>query len=49
MRDLIQRHNRLNGLVLSIVEFGFIALFIGGFATYYLFHRRAVTAISFMV
>lgn len=44
MRDIIQRHNRLNGLVFSIVEFGFIALFVGAFAAYYLVHRRWVKA-----
>ena len=40
MRDIIQRHNRLNGVVFSIVEFTVIALFIGAFASYYLFHHR---------
>ena len=40
MRDIIQCHNRLNGLVFSIVEFGCIALFVGAFAAYYLVHRR---------
>jgi len=44
MRDIIQRHNRLNGVVFSIVEFAFIALFVGVFASYYLFHQRAVIA-----
>lgn len=44
MRDIIQRHNRLNGLAFSIIEFGLIALFIGAFATHYLLHHRAVMA-----
>jgi hypothetical protein len=45
MRSIIHRHNRLNGLAFSIIEFAFIALLIGTFATYYLFHRRAVLAV----
>jgi hypothetical protein len=44
MRDIIQRHNRLNGLVFSTVEFAFIAVFIGAFAAYYLLHQRLVMA-----
>jgi len=40
MRDIIQRHNRLNGLWFSIIEFGFIAAFVGAFAIYYLIHQR---------
>jgi hypothetical protein len=44
MRDIIQRHNRLNGVIFSIVEFALIALFIGAFASYYLLHQRAVMA-----
>src|SRR5262245_21571493 len=40
MRGIIQRHNRLNGLVFSVVEFAFIALLCGWFATYYLVHHR---------
>ena len=40
MRDIIQRHNRLNGLLFSIVEFGCIAAIVGSFAVYYLVHRR---------
>lgn len=44
MLDIIQRHNRLNGLAFSIFEFGFIALFVGAFAAYYLVHRRWVMA-----
>ena len=44
MRDIIQRHNRLNGLAFSIVEFAFIALLIGAFAAYYLLHHRFVMA-----
>jgi hypothetical protein len=42
MRDIIQRHNRLNGVTFSIVEFGFIGLLIGSFAIYYLLHHRIV-------
>ena len=45
VRDIIQRHNRLNGVTLSIVEFTAIALFIGAFATYYLLHRRFLLAL----
>jgi hypothetical protein len=44
MREIIRRHNRLNGVLFSIAEFSFIALLIGAFATYYLFHRRPVMA-----
>src|SRR5215510_3058228 len=44
MRDIIRRHNRLNGLVFSIAEFALIALLIGAFATYYLFHHRPTMA-----
>ena len=45
MRDIIQRHNRINGVTFAIVEFGLIALFIGSFATWYLLHRKVVMAI----
>ena len=45
MRDIIQRHNRLNGLLFSVVEFGFIAVFVGAFAIYYISHRRTVMAL----
>jgi hypothetical protein len=44
MRDIVQRHNRLNGLIFSITEFALIAVFIGAFATYYLFHHRFAMA-----
>ena len=40
MIDIILRHNRLNGILFSIVEFGFIGLLVGAFATYYLLHRK---------
>jgi len=40
MRDIIHRHNLLNGVVFSVVEFGLIAGVIGAFAVYYLFHQR---------
>ena len=45
MLDIIRRHNRLNGLVFSIVEFGFIAVLVGAYATYYILHTRLVMAI----
>ena len=45
MRGIIQRHNRLNGLVFSIVEFVIIALIVGAFATYYVLHGRWVMAV----
>ena len=45
MREIIQRHNRLNGFTFSIIEFGIIALLVGAFATYYLLHCRVVMAI----
>lgn len=45
MSNIIQRHNRLNGVTFSIVEFGLIAMFSGTFATYYLLHHKAVMAI----
>ena len=45
MRDIIQRHNRLNGLWFSLLEFGLIAVCIGAFATYYLVHYRVLFAI----
>src|SRR5215471_4355799 len=44
MRDIIQRHNRLNGLVFSIAEFVLIALLVGAFAAYYLIHQRWLMA-----
>jgi hypothetical protein len=40
MRDIILRHNRLNGLAFSIVEFGLIALFVSAFGSYYAVHER---------
>ena len=45
MREIIQRHNRLNGLLFSIAEFTFIVLFIGAFATYYFVHHRPAMAL----
>ncbi len=45
MRDIIQRHNRLNGLAFSVIEFGLIALLVGTFATYYVFHHRVILAV----
>jgi hypothetical protein len=44
MRGIIHRHNRLNGVAFSIIEFTFISLFVGGFGTYYLVHRNALIA-----
>jgi len=40
MRDIIERHNRLNGFMFSVIEFGLVAVFVGAFGTYYLIHRR---------
>ena len=44
MRDIIRRHNLLNGLVFSVVEFALIAGLTGAYATYYLLHHRLVMA-----
>jgi hypothetical protein len=44
MRKIIQRHNRLNGLVFSMAEFLFIGLIAGVFATYYIIHWRWLMA-----
>ena len=44
MREIVQRHNRLNELLFSIAEFALIAILIGAFATYYLFHRSPLMA-----
>jgi len=40
MRDIILRHNRLNGLAFSIIEFGLIGLFVCVFGTYHAIHGR---------
>ena len=45
MRDIIQRHNRLNGVGFSVGEFGLIGLFVSAFAAYYVLHHRALMAI----
>jgi hypothetical protein len=45
MRDIIQRHNRLNGLVFCIVEFGLIALAGAAFGTFCLVRHRALLAV----
>lgn len=45
MREIIRRHNLLNGLLFSIAEFAFIVLVIGAFATYYLLHHRLAMAL----
>ena len=45
MRDIIRRHNRLNGVTFCIIEFGCIALLIGAFGIYYLLHQRIGPAI----
>ena len=44
MIDIILRHNRLNGILFSIVEFAFIGLLVGAFATYYSLHKKALHA-----
>jgi hypothetical protein len=45
MRDIIKRHNRLNGVTFSTIEFGLIALFVGAFASYYIIHQRVLMAL----
>src|SRR5262245_19335001 len=45
MRDIIRRHNRLNGFLFSTIEFALLALFTGAFATYYVIHHRMVMAL----
>src|SRR5689334_25428161 len=45
MRNIIQHHNRLNGLAFSIIEFGLIGLFASTFGTYYLLHHRLAMAL----
>src|SRR5262245_19791089 len=47
MRAIIQRHNRLNGLTFSVIEFASVSLLVGTFATYYVLHHRAIMAIIF--
>src|SRR5262245_11687255 len=44
MIDIIQRHNRLNGILFSIAEFAFICLLVGAFAIYYLLHNKPIHA-----
>jgi hypothetical protein len=44
MRDIIQRHNRLNGVAFSTIEFGLIALLAGTFASYYVIHNKVLLA-----
>ena len=44
MRDIIQRHNRINGVKFSVAEFGGIGLFIGTFGAYYIIHGRFALA-----
>jgi hypothetical protein len=45
MRDIIKRHNRLNGVPFSTIEFGLIALLIGTFATYYTLNHRVLSGL----
>jgi hypothetical protein len=45
MLAIIRRHNALNGLHFSLVEFGLIALLVGAFAVYYLLHHETVMAL----
>ena len=47
VRDLIERHNRLNGIRFSVGEFSLIGILVAAFAGYYALHGRwwlAVTA-----
>jgi hypothetical protein len=44
MRDIIHRHNLLNGVAFSIVEFALIAALTGAYGTYYLLHHRLAMA-----
>ncbi len=44
MVAIVRRHNALNGLIFSLLEFGLIALLVGAFAVYYLIHRNTVLA-----
>jgi hypothetical protein len=44
MRDIIQRHNRLNGVIFSTIEFGLIALIVGTFASYYIIYHKVMLA-----
>ena len=45
MRAIIRRHNRVNGLWFSLLEFMLIALCIGTFASYYVVHQRVLLAL----
>jgi hypothetical protein len=45
MTDLIRRHNRLNGILFSIVEFAFIALVMAVFITLHVVHRNFTFAV----
>ena len=45
MRAIIRRHNRVNGLWFSLLEFALIALCIGTFASYYVVHQRVLLAL----
>ena len=46
MRDIIERHNRLNGVMFSTIEFALIAVLVGAFATYFLFQYRWALAFA---
>ena len=45
MRSIIERHNRLNAVMFSTIEFALIAAFVEAFAIYYLVHSRWVMAL----
>jgi hypothetical protein len=45
MREIIQRHLRLNGVAISVVEFGLIALCAGAYATYTLLYHQLLMAV----
>lgn len=45
MGAIIRRHNALNGLRFSLLEFGLIALLVGSFSAYYLLHRDLIMAL----
>ena len=46
MLSIIKRHNRLNGIIFSVVEFAAIALFVGALAAYFARHHQLAYAIA---
>ena len=44
MIRIIKSHNRLNGTIFSIAEFGLIAFVIAPFAIYYITHHKIILA-----